>query len=45
MFDDKIKELRWKNEVLRRSRRRMKLPKMLSRLQNRFEDLVSSIGS
>ncbi|MBW2609493.1 MAG: hypothetical protein JRC68_04005 [Deltaproteobacteria bacterium] len=45
MFDDKTKELRWKNELLRRSRRMMQLPRMLARLQSRFEDLVSLIGS
>lgn len=45
MFDDKLKELRWKNEVLRRSKRRMKLPEMLVRLQNQFRGLLSSITS
>ena len=39
MFEDKLKELRWKNELLRRSRRRKKLPKMLARLQSRFDTL------
>lgn len=43
MFDDKAKELRWKSEFFRRSRRRMKLPKMLARLRGRFEYLVASI--
>jgi hypothetical protein len=44
VFDDKTKELRWKTELLRRFRRRVKLPNMLARLRGRFEYLVASIG-